>query len=98
MALKNNYAAQSVFGLIEGLSALGFVSFLFFNLTVSGICLAAFIVAIPLRNYAKWGKFYPGPLKEPAAVPIPTVSPLSPLSGTSEPLREPVAPQPAKTI
>jgi len=61
--IRNNYALETAVSWIEGLSLVGALAFLFFNWKMTVACAAVFLVSLPLRNFIKYGMFYPEPIK-----------------------------------
>lgn len=58
--IRNNYAAETVVAWVEGLSVVGVVGFLFYDWRISVVALAIFLVALPARNFIRYGRFFPG--------------------------------------
>ncbi len=90
MTIRNNYALEMLLAWVEGLSILGFLGFLFFDWKTSVACLGVFLLAIPARNFVKYGQLYPGKAVKPMVAPkvvvqqsaAPAVSPVAPLVAT----------------
>ncbi|HEU5115020.1 MAG TPA: hypothetical protein VFT82_04645 [Candidatus Paceibacterota bacterium] len=57
--IRNNYVLETIVAWVEGISLVGALGFLFFSWQVSAVCLAAFVIALPLRNFIRFGAFYP---------------------------------------
>ncbi|HEU0080537.1 MAG TPA: hypothetical protein VFQ72_00730 [Candidatus Paceibacterota bacterium] len=96
MKIRNNYAAEMVLAWLEGLSIVGALGFLFYDWKTSAACFGVFLLAIPARNYVKYGQPYPGKAAKEAV--SPRVAPTAPLK-SAEPVVSPLsASQPRTTV
>ena len=93
MTIRNNYALEMIFAWLEGLSILGVLGFLFFDWKTSLTCVGVFLLSVALRNYVKFGQFYPAGMsaRTAKAAAMPSASSASTSAQTSAPRVAPVA-------